>query len=445
MQSPSRIFAPTEGRNSIVYGSLPPVQDTTKIFYIDNKAVDIESYNQDKDHSYYFTNIIQTQNISGLDSSVQQIHLDDRSRWGGELHTSLRTSVMNCTEFFNSNKCRVRLMSVKNPLKYEWFDLVIPEGNYVINEVIDLLNEGILSLYLATGRQNGVLEADIGVKFDTRNLSLGKDPVTNLVTPGKYLYKGYHADIILLPGCAVDFSTSRLGNILGIRMRDTYKNGFIIAYEDLDDGNVPALLDTEAFTERSEIKPVEQDPQGRTYHVFEENGKKMTRYRSFVLAYNNLTSKCRKKYLLCMSDITGGLNQLYWSLPDSYKPPVSFKQETQLEKLPVVGMQLFPFIGKTVFSGASVYNQLIEGQTNQCQIFNRFYDNEILKQPPCVNQTMVAENVPMNVNQGTIPIFSTLPGVQRVVVEDDRRRTVPYVTKSVATVFPKVLSSATLQ
>ena len=69
----TRIFAPTEGRNSIIYSNLPPVQDTTKIFYIDNKAIDIESYNQEKDHSNYYTNIIQTQNISTIDSSIQQI------------------------------------------------------------------------------------------------------------------------------------------------------------------------------------------------------------------------------------------------------------------------------------------------------------------------------------------------------------------------------------
>ncbi|ALB78142.1 penton base protein [unidentified adenovirus] len=447
MQSstPSRIYAPTEGRNSIIYSNLPPVQDTTKIFYIDNKAIDIEAYNQDKDHSNFYTNIIQTQNISGSDSSTQQIHLDDRSRWGGELHTSLRTCALNCTEFFNSNSCRIKMMSSKTPEKYDWFDLVIPEGNYVLNEFIDLLNEAVLAIYLANGRQNGVLEADIGIKFDTRNFGLGKDPVTNLITPGKYLFKGYHADIVLLPGCAVDFSQSRLGNILGIRKRETYQEGFIITYEDLEKGNIPALLDTKAWNDNEEVKPVDKDPQGRIYHVIQVDGKPVTKYRSFVLAYNTKGSIARSKYLLCHSDITGGLNQLYWSMPDSYKPPVSFKQETKLDKLPVVGMQLFPFVAKTVFSGASVYNQLIEGQTNQCQIFNRFYDNEIMRQPPCINQTMVAENVPMNVNQGTIPIFSTLPGVQRVVVEDDRRRTVPYVTKSLATVLPKVLSSNTLQ
>ncbi|QHB43556.1 MAG: penton protein [psittacine adenovirus 7] len=442
---PSRIYAPTEGRHSIVYSNLPPVQDTTKIYVIDNKASDIEAYNHDKDHSDFYTNIIQTQNISSADSSIQQIQLDERSRWGGELQTSLKTTVMNCTAFFNSNACRVKMMTVKDPPTYEWFDLVLPEGNYVLSEFIDLLNEGILTLYLANGRQNGVLEGDIGIKFDTRNFGLGKDPVTNLITPGKYLFKGYHADIVLLPGHAVDFSQSRLGNILGIRKRETFQAGFEITYEDLAGGNIPALLDTATYLSNSDIQPLAADASGRSYHVTVENGVSQTKYRSFILAYNTPGSKANQKFLLCQSDITGGLNQLYWCLPDMYKPPVSFKQETQPSKFPIVGMQPFPFVGKSVFSGAAVYNQLIESQTNEIQIFNRFPDNEILKQPPSVNQTLIAENIPVNINQGTIPIFSNLPGVQRVVVEDDRRRAVPYVTKSLATVFPKVLSSATLQ
>lgn len=441
----TRIYAPTEGRHSIIYSNLPPVQDTTKIYYIDNKAVDIEAYNQEKDHSNYYTNIIQTQNISTVDSSIQQIQLDDRSRWGAELHTSLVTSVMNCTEHFNSNSCRVKIQVTKNPDVFEWVDLKLPEGNYVLNEFIDLLNEAILSLYLQYGRANGVLEEDIGIKFDTRNFKLGVDPVTNLVTPGKYLFKGYHADIILLPGWGIDFSYSRLGNILGIRKRETYKEGFKIEYEDLDLGEIPPLLDTEAYKTNKEVKPLLQDPSGRSYHVVERDGiYPITKYRSFVLSYNN-NGPAKWKFLMCMSDITGGLNQLYWSLPDSFKPPVSFKHESRTEKLPVVGMQLFPFVAKSVYSGAAVYTQMIEQQTNLTQIFNRFHDNEILKQAPYVNQVLLAENVPLNVNQGTIPIFSTLPGVQRVVVEDDRRRTVPYVTKSLATIYPKVLSSKTLQ
>lgn len=443
--NPPRISAPTEGRNSIVYSNLPPAQDTTKIYLIDNKATDIENYNQEKDHSNYFTNIVQTQNISGLDSSVQQIQLDNRSRWGGELHTSLKTCVMNCTEFFNSNSCRVRLMSNRHPIEYKWYDLTIPEGNYVLNEVIDLLNNGIVTLYMQEGRQNGVLEEDIGVKFDTRNFSLGVDPLTNLVTPGKYLFKGYHADIVLLPECAVDFTTSRLGNLLGIRKRDTYVAGFVITYDDLAGGNIPPLLDVPYLQEHDIALPVEEDADGRSYHVNEAGDLPMLDYRSFVLAYNTPNSVCKQKFLLCQSDITGGLNQLYWCMPDLFKPPVTFKQDTSLAKMPIVAMQQFPFISKAVYTATPVYNQLLEEHTMETKVFNRFQNNEILRQPPFLSQTHLAENVVSNVHQGTIPIFSTLPGVQRVVVEDDRRRTVPYVTKSLSTVLPKVLSSATLQ
>ncbi|ACW84426.1 pIII [Great tit adenovirus 1] len=442
---PPRIYAPTEGRNSIVYSNLPPVQDTTKLYFIDNKAADIENYNQTKDHSSFYTNIIQTQNINSVDASTQHIKLDDRSRWGGELHTYLKTCVMNCTHFFNSTSCKIKMMSNKDPIQYDWFDLVIPEGNYILPELIDLLNEGVTQIYMRNGRQNGVREEDIGVKFDTRNFGLGVDPITNLVTPGKYMYKGYHPDIILLPHCAVDFSQSRFGNLLGIRKRDTYAAGFIISYEDLDKGNIAPLLNVEKYADDGTLVPLETDRSGRSYHVFQENGFWYTRYRSFVLSYNNLDSVTHRKFLLCQPDLTGGINQLYWCMPDLFKPPISFKQETKEDKLPVVGMQQFPFHARSVYSGASVYNQLIEEQTNLQYIFNRFYDNEVLKQPPAVNQIMVPDNIPLNANQGTIPIFSTLPGVQRVVVEDDRRRSVPYVTKSLATVFPKVLSSATIQ
>lgn len=446
MQNPPRIYAPTEGRNSIVYSNLPPAQDTTKIFLIDNKATDIEAYNQDKDHSNFFTNIIQTQNISNVDSSTQTIQLDKRSRWGGEMHTHLKTCVMNCTEFFNSNSCRVKLMAQKDPVLYKWYDLVIPEGNYVMNELIDLLNNGVTTLYMAEGRQQGVLEEDIGVKFDTRIFNIGIDPVTSLITAGKYLFKGYHADIVLLPNCAVDFSVSRLGNMLGIRKRDTYQPGFVIDYEDLAGGNIPALMNVQKWTQEHVVEPVRYDASGRSYHVYEVDGKPQTAYRSFVLAYNNLLVRtCRDKFLLCESDITGGLNQLYWCMPDMYKPPVTFKQETKLDKLPVIAMQQFPFVGKSVFTNHPVVGQMEEDFVVDFTVFNRFHDNEILRQAPLLSTSYLAENVPSNINQGTIPIFSTLPGVQRVVVEDDRRRTVPYVTKSLATVCPKVLSSATLQ
>ncbi|QQM18088.1 III [Psittacine adenovirus 2] len=442
---PPRIFAPTEGRNSIVYSNLPPAQDTTKFFFIDNKATDIENYNQDKDHSHYFTNIVQTQNINSIDSSTQQVNLDDRSRWGGELHTFVKTSSMNCTEFFNSSSCRVKLMSRKTPREYKWYDLTIPEGNYILSDLIDLLNDGIVALYMTEGRQNGVLEEDIGVKFDTRNFNLGLDPVQKLIAPGKYCQKGYHVDIVLLPGCAVDFSESRFGNLMGFRKRQTYTHGFVISYEDLEGGNIFPLLDVQKWLENKEIKPVLADPSGRSYHVEKLEDYYITLYRSFCLAYNVPSSLARKKFLLCDSDITGGLNQLYWCMPDFFKPPVTFKQESRLDKLPVVAMEQYPFHAKTAYNPSAVYNQLVESLTNEGQVFNRFFDNEILRQPPALNQIAITENVPLASNQGTIPIFSTLPGVQRVVLEDDRRRTVPYVTKSLATVLPKVLSSATLQ
>ncbi|AAF86928.1 III [Frog adenovirus 1] len=445
MQTPARVFAPTEGRNSIVYGNLPPVQDTTKIFFIDNKAADIDAYNQQKDHSNYFTNIIQTQNLNAEDSSVRQIIMDERSRWGGDLHTITKTCAVNCCDFFQSNSCKVKLMVDKNKELYEWFDLVIPEGNYVLNEVIDLLNESIVQIYLANGRQNGVLESDIGVKFDSRYMFLGRDPVTSLVTPGAYVYKGYHADIFLLPNCAVDFSKSRLSNILGIRKRDSYTDGFILTYEDLQSGNIPALLDIKKFQQNGEISPVLQDSSNRSYHVTGEPGNYETLYRSFLCAYLNNQSTAFKNYLLVNSDISAGIGQLYWSLPDIFKPPVTFKMEQKVEMSPVVGTQLFPLIGKSVYSGASVYNQMIESATNSVHVFNRFPDNQILMQAPCMNTHLVSENVPLSTNQGTLPIHTVIPGVQRVILTDDQRRPCPYVVKSIATVQPKVISPATLQ
>src|SRR2546426_5628378 len=54
------------------------------------------------------------------------------------------------------------------------------------------------TLFRSSSRQNGVLESDIGVKFDTRNFRLGFDPVTGLVMPGVYTNEAFHPDIILL-------------------------------------------------------------------------------------------------------------------------------------------------------------------------------------------------------------------------------------------------------
>src|SRR2546426_8815726 len=82
------------------------------------------------------------------------------------------------------------------------------------------------TLFRSSSRQNGVLESDIGVKFDTRNFRLGFDPVTGLVMPGVYTNEAFHPDIILLPGCGVDFTHSRLSNLLGIRNRQPFQEGF---------------------------------------------------------------------------------------------------------------------------------------------------------------------------------------------------------------------------
>ena len=112
---------------------------------------------------------------------------------------------------------------------------------------IDLMNNAIVEHYLKVGRQNGVLESDIGVKFDTRNFRLGFDPVTGLVMPGVYTNEAFHPDIILLPGCGVDFTHSRLSNLLGIRKRQPFQEGFRITYDDLEGGNIPALLDVDAY------------------------------------------------------------------------------------------------------------------------------------------------------------------------------------------------------
>eukprot|EP01083_Nonionella_stella_P164451 544318_1 len=65
--------------------------------------------------------------------------------------------------------------------------------------------------------------------------------------PGVYTNEAFHPDIILLPGCGVDFTHSRLSNLLGIRKRQPFQEGFRITYDDLEGGNIPALLDVDAY------------------------------------------------------------------------------------------------------------------------------------------------------------------------------------------------------
>lgn len=445
---PPRVHAPSEGRTSITYNPIAPLQDTTHIYFIDNKASDIENLNISKDHSNYFTNIIQNADLAPNDAATQDIKLDERSRWGGELTTTLKTNAPNVTEFFNSNSFDALLMSDKtdpaNPV-YSWFTLTIPEGNYTVGSLIDMMNNEIVNNYLKVGRQKGVKVSDIGVKFDTRNFQLGQDPVTSLVTPGNYTYKAFHPDVVLLPGCAVDFTRSRLNNMLGMRKRFPYEVGFKISYEDLVGGNIPALLDVTKYP--AQTVPLMSDPDGLTYHVTEISpGVWQTAYRSWTLAYNSPFGTIKRSQLLTVPDVTGGMTQLYWSLPDLFKPPVSFSNNTtDLSTQPVVGMQLFPLHQRVVYNTSVVYSQLVEQMTNSTKVFNRFPRNAILVQAPYDCYEWISENVSNVTDHGVQPLRNSLTGVQRVTITDDRRRACPYIYKSLATVSPRVLSSATIQ
>ncbi|AAF65556.2 penton base protein [Possum adenovirus 1] len=441
---PPRVLAPTEGRNSITYAPLAPLQDTTHIYYVDNKTSDIQTLNYQQDHSDFYTNIIHNADLNPSDAATQTIRLDQRSRWGGELKTFLKTNSPNVCEFFNSNTFKARVMVSKsdssNPV-YEWVDLSIPEGNFTVDEVIDLMNNAIVEQYLAVGRQQGVEISDIGVKFDTRNFLLGLDPETGLVTPGKYTFKAYHPDIVLLPGCGVDFTNSRLNNILGIRKRQPYQEGFTIMYEDLTSGNIPPLLDVSAYP--TEIRPCLEDPSGNTYHVTQVSTNVWEcAYRSWNVSYQK-KGNAYTTTVLTVPDVTGGIGQLYWSFPDSFKAPITFSNNAA--EPPVNGMQMFPLQQKIVYNPNAVYAQLVEQMTNETRIFNRFPSNAILMQPPYNTVTWISENVPSITDHGVQPLRNSLRGVQRVLLTDDRRRACPYIYKSLATVSPRVLSSATLQ
>lgn len=440
-----RVTAPTEGRNSITYPPSSALQDTTKVLFIDNKAYDIVNLNVDRTHSDFLTNVIHNPDLTPNDAATQNVHLDERSRWGAKLRTYLKTNAPNCTEFFQSNSFRVRVISERRgeELSYEWTTLTLPEGNYTINEIIDLMNNAVIEHYLNGPRQKGVLYNDIGVKFDTRNFNLGKDPVNTLVTPGTYTYKGYHPDIILLPGCAVDFSKSRLSNHLGIRKRLPYIPGFVLTYEDLEFGNIPALLDRSKYP--GEQVPLEQDENRISYNVVSDGqGGWTTTYRSWLSAYHVQNSPARQDTLLTVPDPTGGLGQLYWSLPDTFKPPVTFKNNNDRFP-PVVAMQLFPVIPRAIYTPTAVYGQMVEESTNSTMIFNRFPMNQILMQPPHLSATYMSENVPSVLDHDAQPCLNNLSGVQRVIIHDERRRPCPYVTKSLAEAIPGILSSATLR
>ncbi|AFV70638.1 penton base [Bovine adenovirus 6] len=446
---PPRVLAPTDGRNSITYTPIASLQDTTKVYYIDNKTSDIESLNYYNDHSNFFTNIIQNADIDSSEASTQDIKLDERSRWGGELKTYLKTNCPNVCEFFNSNSFMAKLMIDKsdsdNP-QYGWVKLTIPEGNYSVGELIDALNNAVVEHYLLVGRQKDVEINDIGLKFDTRDFSLGLDPVTSLITPGKYTYKAFHPDIVLLPNCGVDFTYSRISNMLGIRKRNPYEKGFTILYEDLTNGNIPPLMDIEKYPES--VEPLLKDENEVPYNVTKVStnpDKWETAYRSWALSYHR-KGGAFSNTLLTVPDVTGGIGQVYWSLPDTFKPPITFTNNTtNSETLPVVGMHMFPLKAGLVHNTNAVYSQLLEQATNRTAVYNRFPQNAILMQPPYNTVTWISENIPFVADHGIQPVKNTLTGVQRVTITDDRRRPCPYIQKSLATVSPKVLSSATLQ
>lgn len=450
---PPRYQAATEGRNSIRYSQLPPLYDTTRLFLIDNKSADISALNYQSDHSNFQTTVVQNANFSPLEASTQSIQLDDRSRWGGEFRSMLHMNIPNVTEYMFSNSFRARLPAAvdadSGATTYEWFTLSIPEGNFSEVMLLDLLNNAVVECYLANGRQKGVKEENIGLKFDTRNFRLGYDPETGLVMPGFYTNEAFHPDIVLSPGCAVDFTHSRLNNFLGIRKRLPYQEGFVITYEDLQGGNIPALMDLEHYdsNDPSSIRALTQDSQGRSYQVGVDKtaAETDTAYRSWYLAYNygDPEKGVRASTLLVSSDITCGVEQVYWSLPDLAVEPVTFAASQNPANYPVVGTELLPLFPRSFYNGQSVYSQMLQESTNQTQVFNRFPENAILKRPPAPTIISISENVPQLTNHGTLALRNSIPGVQRVTLTDARRRVCPYVYKSLGVIVPRVLSSKT--
>lgn len=450
---PPRYLGPTEGRNSIRYSQLPPLYDTTKIYLIDNKSADIASLNYQNNHSDFLTSVVQNSDFTPMEASTQTIKLDERSRWGGEFKSILTTNIPNVTQYMFSNSFRVRLMSARDPETqaptYEWFTLTLPEGNFSDIAVIDLMNNAIVENYLAVGRQQGVKEEDIGVKIDTRNFRLGYDPETKLVMPGSYTNMAFHPDVVLAPGCAIDFTFSRLNNLLGIRKRYPYQEGFMLTYEDLAGGNIPALLDLTTYEQDnpSTIKPLEKDSKDRSYHVGKdpEAGPTFTHYRSWYLAYNygDPATGIASQTLLVSPDVTCGVEQVYWSLPDLMQDPVTFRPSQTPSNYPVVATELLPLRSRAFYNTQAVYSQLLQQATNNTLVFNRFPENQILLRPPESTITSISENVPSLTDHGTLSLRNSIPGVQRVTVTDARRRVCPYVYKSLGVVTPRVLSSRT--
>ena len=170
-----------------------------------------------------------------------------------------------------------------------------------------------------------------------------------------------------------------------------------------------------------------------------------TLYRSWYLSYTygDPEKGVQSWTLLTTPDVTCGAEQVYWSLPDLMQDPVTFRSTQQVSNYPVVGAELMPFRAKSFYNDLAVYSQLIRSYTSLTHVFNRFPDNQILCRPPAPTITTVSENVPALTDHGTLPLRSSIRGVQRVTVTDARRRTCPYVYKALGIVAPRVLSSRT--
>ncbi|ACJ14512.1 pIII [Murine adenovirus 3] len=463
---PPRYYAPTEGRNSIVYAQFPTCYDTTKLFLVDNKSADIKDLNMQNDHSHFATTVIQNSEFTPKEAGTQQITLDKRSRWGAKFKSMIQTNLPSVTQFMFTNALRIKMMatydSASGAATYEWYDLQLPEGNFDSGRIVDLLNNAVWELYLAHGRQKGVREDQIGVKFDTRNFKLGYDPQTGLIMPGHYTYEYFHPDIVLMKGCAVDFSKSRLNNVLGWRKRYPYQPGFVISFEDLEGGDIPALLDLPTYLqtprgadEEPKIQPLQQDSKGRSYHVHRSSEPVgfVTGYRSLYLAYNRQGDVTRAGkppasswLILTAPDVTGGAQQLYWSLPDMALAPTTFRPSGQTPAtFPVVSTEPFPVAARTILNTQPGYSQIVNQNTSQTMVYNRFPENAVLMRPPQPFMVQVPENVTAVTEHGTLPLQNALSGVQRVAITDSRRRPCPYVYKCSATLEPHIISSRTLQ
>lgn len=125
---------------------------------MDNKSADIASLNYQNDHSNFQTTVVQNNDFTPAEAGTQTINFDERSRWGADLKTILRTNMPNINEFMSTNKFKARLMVEKKNKetglpRYEWFEFTLPEGNYSETMTIDLMNNAIVDNYLEVGRQ----------------------------------------------------------------------------------------------------------------------------------------------------------------------------------------------------------------------------------------------------------------------------------------------------